>query len=246
MQKKVWMVTMKNYTYFDLLSHFGIGGAHPGGIILTKELLSAENIDANSKVLDAGCGTGQTSAYLYEEFGPKILALDINPIMLEKAKERFNSHGFPIDIVNASIENIPIDDQTFDIVLSESVLVFVQNKKALQEFYRVLKKGGRLIANEMTMNYHIDPQEEEEIKKFYKVDSLLFEEDWIQLLKDTGFTNIEIKSKEKSMLDFNLVPEFNFSENFEPELFFVLNKHSEMLIKYNETLSFRAFTCTKE
>lgn len=237
---------MGNYTYFDLLSQFGIGGAHPGGMLLTKELLSVEKINSRSHILDVGCGTGQTSAFLYSEFGANILGLDINPLMLKKAKKRFMSNNLPIHLIHGSVEEIPLKDSTFDFVLSESVLAFVKKEKALEEINRVLKSGGRLIANEMTIDYPTSTEEAAEIKDFYGLDALLLENDWQRLLVEAGFTEIKMKRGYKSMLSEKQMPEFNFSNNFEPELFGVLNKHAEIMIKYQDFLSYRIFTCTKE
>ena len=236
---------MGNYTYFDLLAQFGIGGAHPGGFLLTKELLSSEQISNHSKILDVGCGTGQTSAYLHNTFGADIVGLDINPIMLQKAKNRFLSQKLNIELIEGSVEKIPVKDSTFDFVLSESVLAFVGKEKALKEINRVLKKGGRLIANEMTINSTPDKQEESEIKNFYGLDTLLLEDDWRSLLDEAGFKDINIRSGKKPLIGDQQVPEFNFSSNFEPELFGVLNKHAEIIIKYEEFLSYRIITCTK-
>lgn len=245
MQKKWWVVFMGNYTYFDLLAQFGIGGAHPGGFLLTKELLSEEPINSQSKILDVGCGTGQTSAYLYNQFRADIIGLDINPVMIEKAKNRFLSQNLPIELIHGSVEEIPANDSTFDFVLSESVLAFVGKENALREINRVLKKGGRLIANEMTINFTPSKQEEAEIKDFYGLDTLFLEENWRSLLQEVGFKDIVIKSGKKSLIGDQQVPEFNFSGNFEPELFGVLNKHAEIIIKYEEFLSYRIITCTK-
>ncbi|MDP4103723.1 MAG: class I SAM-dependent methyltransferase [Bacillota bacterium] len=236
---------MGNYTYFDLLAQFGIGGAHPGGFLLTQELLSEEQINNQSKILDVGCGTGQTSAYLYNQFKAEITGLDINPIMLEKAKNRFLSQELPVELIQGSVEKIPVEASTFDFVLSESVLAFVEKKNALKEISRVLKSGGRLIANEMTINSIPNKQEELEIKEFYGLDTLLLEEDWRSLLEEVGFKDIVIKSGKKPLIGDQQVPEFNFSSNFEPELFGVLNKHAEIIIKYEEFLSYRIITCTK-
>jgi ubiquinone/menaquinone biosynthesis C-methylase UbiE len=237
---------MSNNTYFDLLAKFGIGGAHPGGFLLTQELLSAEKIHSETQILDAGCGTGQTSAYLYSRFGANILGLDINPIMLKKAKNRFQSQKMPIQLIQGSVEEIPIKDATFDFVLSESVLAFVQKEKALGEINRVLKNGGRLIANEMTIDSPLSKQQESEIKEFYVLDSLMQEKDWEMLLELAGFEEIVIKQGEKSLASEKQMPEFNFSSNFEPELFDVLNRHAEIIIKYQDFLSYRIITCTKK
>ena len=80
---------MNEWTYHDLLAAFGIGGAHPGGFALTCEVLEREAIGKTSVVLDAGCGTGQTAAYLVKRFGCDVTAVDRHPLMLQKAANRF-------------------------------------------------------------------------------------------------------------------------------------------------------------
>jgi SAM-dependent methyltransferase len=245
MAKKKMVVSMGSLTYFDFLAKFGVGGAHPGGILLTQDILSKEMINEQSVLLDAGCGTGQTAAYLYQQYRAKVFGIELNPIMVEKAKSRFEKLQLPISLIQGSIEEIPFADQTFDFILSESVLAFVNKPKALKEFHRVLKKGGRLIANEMTINRRVNQQEAFEIMNFYAVDSLLLEEDWKQLLQDAGFRDIEINSSSLPLSHGNQTPEFNFSKDFEPELFHVLNEHGNIVIKYQDTLSYRIITVSK-
>lgn len=236
---------MGGLTYFDFLAKFGVGGAHPGGIILTKDILSRENINKDSYILDAGCGTGQTAAFLYQQYKAKITGLEINPIMLDKAKERFQTLQLPIQLIGGSVESIPFADNTFDFILSESVLAFVHKPNALKEFNRVLKKGGRLIANEMTINTKLPSQDELEIKEFYGLDSLLVEEDWRRILEATGFRRIKIQKESQPISKGNHAPEFNFSKNFEPELFEILNQHGQIVIKYQDILSYRIMICSK-
>lgn len=236
---------MGGLTYIDFLAKFGIGGAHPGGFGLTKNMLLQEKITQNSYILDAGCGTGQTSAYLYEQYKANVFGLELNPIMIEKAQNRFQNRQLPIQLVQGSIEQIPFKDETFDFVLSESVLAFVNKPKALKELFRVLKKGGRFLANEMTINKKLTAQEEIEIKEFYAVDSLLLEEDWRKLLKETGFHDTKLSMHPLDFVNGNTGQEFNFSANFEPELFGILNQHGNILVKYHDILSHRIITCTK-
>src|SRR5437763_8087818 len=141
--KRKLVVSMGSLTYFDFLAKFGVGGAHPGGILLTQDILSKEKVNDQSVILDAGCGTGQTAAYLYQHYKSQVIGIEINPIMVEKAISRFEKQQLPISLIQGSIEEIPFADQTFDFILSESVLAFVNKSKALKEFNRVLKKGGR-------------------------------------------------------------------------------------------------------
>lgn len=236
---------MGGLTYFDFLAKFGVGGAHPGGIPLTKNILARENITNKSRILDAGCGTGQTAAYLYQHYFAKVVGLEINPIMIEKAKTRFQSLNFPIKLIQGSVEKLPFKDNSFDFILSESVLAFVNKPVALREFFRVLKNGGRLIANEMTINSKLSQVEESEIMKFYALDSLLMEDDWRNLFESAGFEELVIKTEKMNMGHGNTTAEFNFSKNFEPELFQILNEHGNMILKYQNILSHRIITCSK-
>jgi ubiquinone/menaquinone biosynthesis C-methylase UbiE len=236
---------MGGLNYIDFLAKFGVGGAHPGGIPLTKNILSGENITNKSRISDAGCGTGQTAAYLYQQYKAMVVGLEINPIMIDKARRRFQSLNLPIQLIPGSVEKLPFKDNSFDFILSESVLAFVNKPTALREFYRVLKKGGRFIANEMTINTKLSQDEEAEIMKFYALDSLLMEDDWRKLLEKTGFQDIVLKIENTAISLGNNTAEFNFSKNFEPELFQILNEHGNIVLKYQDILSYRIITCSK-
>ena len=87
------MILIQNSKYLDFLSKFGIGGAHPGGLNLTKKLFKEEDINSTSEILDVGCGTGQTAAYLAYRYGAKVTGIDVNPIMVVKAKRRIKKQN---------------------------------------------------------------------------------------------------------------------------------------------------------
>ena len=101
------MILISRSIYLDFLSKFGVSGAHPGGINLTKEILKTEEINKTSRILDVGCGTGQTAAYLAEQYGAIVTGMDINPIMVEKAKNRMRKYQLPVEIIQGSIEKCP-------------------------------------------------------------------------------------------------------------------------------------------
>ena len=82
--------------YLEMLSLFGVGGAHPGGLAFSKAVLTKAAPPPGEPILDAGCGTGQTAAYLGHLLYP-VTCVDKDPLMLEKAakhfKERFRQYN---------------------------------------------------------------------------------------------------------------------------------------------------------
>ena len=126
--------------YLDFLSKFGVGGAHPGGIQLTKELFKSETITPTTHILDVGCGTGQTAAYLAAQYGAIVTGIDNNPVMVEKAKTRMARYQLPVKIIQGSIENSPLKDETFDLIISESVLSFVNKPTITNRNFSIIKK----------------------------------------------------------------------------------------------------------
>lgn len=239
------MVRIETSTYLNFLSKFGVGGAHPGGLDLTKEIFKTEGINESSHILDVGCGTGQTAAYLATQYGAKVTAMDINPIMIEKAKNRMEKYQLPVEIIQGSIEKSPLKDEKFDFIISESVLAFLNKPKALQEIFRLLKNGGHFIANELTVNKKLQTMNKEEIKRFYGLDSILMERDWITLFKQAGFKHVKVLIQKQSMFQNNLMPEFQYSTYIEPELYTIMIDHVNLMVKYEGILGYRVFSCIK-
>jgi len=148
----------------------------------------------------------------------------------------------PVKIIEASIEQVPLRDEQFDLIISESVLSFVNKSKALDEIYRLLKYGGRFIAIEFTINQMLDDKSKQEIEQFYGFDTLSMKKDWVTLFNNAGFQTIRIRKNHQSI---SSTPEFQHSQNIEPELYDVMNQHIEMNLKYDGILDYRIYYCTK-
>ncbi|MGE7666374.1 class I SAM-dependent methyltransferase [Ureibacillus composti] len=236
------MVIIQNSKYLDFLSKLGIEGAHPGGINLTKKIFNEENINRASHILDVGCGTGQTAAYLAHKYGAKVTGIDFNPAMVEKAKSRMKENHLSVKISQGSVEKMSFPDHHFDFIVSESVLSFVNKPRALKEICRVLKNGGRFIAIEQTISQQLGKKEEDEIKQFYGFPSLTKEEEWVALIKEAGFEEIRIEKN----TSIKSAPNFNYSDEIGPDLYEILEKHYDLTFKYQEILGYRIYLCTKK
>ena len=125
--------------------------ARPGGFELTNRALEIADYKMGSRILDIGCGEGDTVDYL-NRMGLNAEGIDINLAKIEAAKTsfpginvKFGDGGFLDDYMS----------YTFDGVTMECVLsTMPQPDETLHEAYCVLKRGGRLI---LTDYYEIDP-----------------------------------------------------------------------------------------
>lgn len=105
---------------------------------------------SGKNVLDVGCGNGYILSK-YATNGANTFGIDITEIGVELSKKRFQLESLQGDFRVADAQNLPYEDNFFDCVCSMGVLHHVPDtKKGIEEIYRVLKPGGRLIV----MFYH--------------------------------------------------------------------------------------------
>ncbi len=102
-------------------------------------------LQAEESVLDVACGYGNT-AITARLMGAKVTGIDITPKHLTLAKEEEKIAGINgIDWREDDAEDLPFEDDSFDVVLSTFGHIFAANQElAGKEMVRVLKKGGRL------------------------------------------------------------------------------------------------------
>lgn len=233
------------YTYLDCLAQLGVGGAHPGGLQLTKEVLTKERLGEATTVLDVGCGTGQTSAYLADKYQCKVTALDNNPTMLDKARQRFKSLNLPITVEQGSAEALPFAGGSYDVILSESVLAFTDAPISISEFKRVLAPNGVLLATEMVLEKPVSKQELAPILDFYGISKLRLENEWKELFLKQGFKQISVEQYQLELNDQDLqnAVEFVLSEDINSKFFDILDRHEQYANVYKDLLGYRVFRC---
>lgn len=156
--------------------------------------------------------------------------------MIDKAKQRFSALRLPIKAMVANTEALPFEDGEFDIVLSESVIVFTNLSLTLPEFKRVLKPTGRLLAIEMVVENSLTKADKEEIMQFYQIPRLLSEKEWYKELQRAGFTQIKMEKQKENpyVLGLQNIPDFAFSEEIDNQLYNVMAKHKWLSMKLPE------------
>ena len=96
----------------------------------------------NKKILDLGCGAGETSVYFALK-GAQVFASDISEGFLKIAHRLADQHETSLQAVQADASRIPYEDESFDFVFGNGVLHHVDLMAASREVSRVLKKGGK-------------------------------------------------------------------------------------------------------
>ena len=188
---------VEEMNYFELLAWLGVGSSHPGGFPATKQNLAAMQVNPREYVLDAGCGSGLTACHLAKTIGCKIMGVDISPQMVEKASLRAEKEGVShlVEFRVADVYNLPFADNCFDLVMAESITVFLDKVKVYREFYRVLKPQGRVADLEMALLRELPANLRRQMEECFGsgTNPLPFEE-WLNALTQAGFQEVDIKN----------------------------------------------------
>ena len=178
------------------LARLGKKRLRPGGITATNWLIENGNFSKDAKVLEVACNMGTTSIELAQRFGCHITGIDMDPKVLKKAKVNISNAGLSdkIDLMQANAMKLPFPDNSFDIIINEAMLTMLRGeakKKAIKEYFRVLKPGGCLLTHDVsyesnevtnhlsqlshTINVHVEPLQVNQ---------------WIKLFNDIGFRQV--------------------------------------------------------
>ena len=160
-------------------------------------------IKAGDSVLDLGSGAGNdcfVARAIVGESG-KVTGVDFTDAMIEKARINNEKLGYKnIEFVQGDIEEMPLPDNTYDVVISNCVLNLVPDKeKAFKEIYRVLKPGGHFCVSDVVIRGDL-PEKIKQDAEMYAgcVSGAIQKDDYLQIIKELNFKEIEIK-KEKEI-----------------------------------------------
>jgi SAM-dependent methyltransferase len=114
------------------------------------DFLTNVHIPAGAKVLDVACGAGQTALPMARQ-GAQVTGLDVASNLIAVARQRAQSEALTVRFDDGDAENLPYEDESFDVVFSLIGAMFApQPDKVAAEFARVCRPGGRIIMGNWT------------------------------------------------------------------------------------------------
>ncbi|MGE3446729.1 MAG: cyclopropane-fatty-acyl-phospholipid synthase family protein [Microbacteriaceae bacterium] len=131
----------------DLVGVFLGESYHPGGIELTRRLAGLLDLRPGQLVLDVASGVGATAVVLAAEHDVDVVGIDLGAAQVAKATARAAAAGLGDRAVFrvGDAEQLPVDDYSFDAVVSECAFcTFPDKPQAAAEVARVARPGGRL------------------------------------------------------------------------------------------------------
>src|SRR6266508_659237 len=116
---------------------------------------SLGRLEPGERVLDLGCGAGTDSLVAAQMVAPEghVVGIDMTREMLDKARRAAGEMGAEnVEFVEGEAEQLPFADASFDVVISNGVIVLVPDKDAVfSELHRVLAPGGRIQIADVTI-----------------------------------------------------------------------------------------------
>lgn len=171
------------------------------------------HINEGDTVVDLGSGAGNDCFVARQITGEagRVIGVDFSPSMVAKARENVQKMGFTnIEFVQGDIENLPLPDQTADVVVSNCVLNLVPDKqKAFSETYRILKKGGHFSISDVVIEGEL-PDEIQKSAEMYAgcVSGAIELEEYLSIVKESGFNNLTLQKKREIVLPDSILEQF--------------------------------------
>lgn len=158
-------------------------------------------IKSGDIVVDLGSGAGNdcfvARAFVGEE--GKVIGVDMTEAMIAKARENNKKLGFAnVEFRLGDIENMPVEADSVDVVISNCVLNLVPDKdKAFAEIFRILKSGGHLSVSDVVLRGSL-PDKIQHAAEMYAgcVSGAIDLDLYLQKMEQAGLKSIKVQ-KEK-------------------------------------------------
>jgi SAM-dependent methyltransferase len=175
-------------------SNLGLGCGNPTALASLKK---------GEVVLDLGSGAGFDCFLAATKVGPsgKVIGVDMTPEMVEKAKENAKKNKVNnIEFRIGDIENLPLEDNSLDVVISNCVInLSVDKPRVFQEIYRVLKPSGRIAISDIALLKELPKKVQQSIESYVGcVAGAIPIDEYEKIVRASGLKDVRVTVKGNS------------------------------------------------
>lgn len=158
------------------------------------------DLEAGMRVLDLGSGAGIDVFLAAQKVGVtgKAIGIDMTDAMIDRANANKEKLGMTnAEFRKGEIENLPVDSNSIDRVISNCVINLVPDKKkAFSEIYRVLKIGGKFTISDVVSVGKIPNEVRDDMLLWAGcVSGAMEKEEYLTVIKAAGFVDVNVVSE---------------------------------------------------
>jgi ubiquinone/menaquinone biosynthesis C-methylase UbiE len=143
--REVWNRSNSEYTDAQAVESWAQRDIEWGTYGVPESQLNVLGDVAGKDVIELGCGTAYFAAWL-AKLGARPVGLDITPAQLETALRMMAETGIEFPLIEASAEDVPLPDESFDLALSEyGASIWCDPRRWIPEAHRLLRPGGEIV-----------------------------------------------------------------------------------------------------
>jgi ubiquinone/menaquinone biosynthesis C-methylase UbiE len=160
------------------------------------------NIEEADTVIDLGSGAGNDAFIARKLTGDKgkVIGIDFTQTMIDKARANADKIGYTnMEFRLGDIENMPVADNTADVIVSNCVLNLVPNKQnVFNEIYRVLKPGAHFSISDIVLEGAL-PANMKQAAELYAgcVSGAIQKKEYLDIIHNAGFANVVLQKEKK-------------------------------------------------
>lgn len=169
---------------------------HYGGLFANEQLAARARLKAGMKVADFCAGLGGPARWYAITSGVDVTGIDITPERVVGAGELTRLVGLSdkVRVVEASVTDVPLDDASMDVVLSQEAFLHVLDKRAaLSEGFRVLKPGGRLVFSDWVAPEPLAPDVAQDMWNGIAARTLQSADGYVTWMRELGFDDVQVE-----------------------------------------------------
>ncbi len=179
-------------------SNLGLGCGNPVAIASLKE---------GETVLDLGSGAGFDCFLAANKVGKngRVIGVDMTPEMVDKARSNARNDNYEnVEFRLGEIENLPVADNSVDVVISNCVINLSPDKeRVFREAFRVLKPDGRLMISDMVLLKELPDFIKNSVEAYIGcLSGAVMRNEYVEGIKRAGFQDIRIIDEKSSPLDY--------------------------------------------